>query len=60
MRVGLLLSILICNILCVSAKTTIGKMPERAERVSFISPNPDEELDWVLIIDDASKKYKRP
>ena len=33
---------------------------ERAERVSFISPNPGEELDWVLVIDDASKKYKRP
>lgn len=33
---------------------------EHAERVSFISPNPGEELDWVLIIDDASKGYKRP
>ena len=33
---------------------------ERAERVSFISPNPGEELDWILVIDDASKKYKRP
>lgn len=31
-----------------------------AELVSFISPNPGEELDWVLVIDDASKKYKRP
>ena len=37
----------------------IGRV-ERAERVSFISPNPGEELDWILVIDDASKKYKRP
>ena len=37
----------------------IGRV-ERAERVSFIPPNPGEELDWVLIIDDASRKYKRP
>ena len=33
---------------------------EHADRVSFISPNPGEELDWVLIIDDAIKRYKRP
>ena len=33
---------------------------ERAERVSFNTPTPGEELDWVLIIDDAGKKYKRP
>lgn len=37
----------------------IGRV-ERAERVSFISPNPGEELDWILIIDDASKKFKNP
>ena len=37
----------------------IGRV-ERAERVSFISPNPGEELDWILVIDDASKKYKNP
>lgn len=33
---------------------------EKGERVSFISPNPGEELDWVLIVDDAGRKYKRP
>ena len=33
---------------------------EKAEDVTFISPTPGEELDWVLVIDDASKKYKRP
>lgn len=33
---------------------------EHAERVSFISPTPGEELDWILVIDDASKKYKCP
>lgn len=33
---------------------------EKGERVSFISPSPGEEVDWVLIVDDAGKKYKRP
>ena len=33
---------------------------KKAESVDFISPNPGEELDWVLVIDDASCKYKRP
>ncbi|MGN1256898.1 MAG: putative collagen-binding domain-containing protein [Bacteroidaceae bacterium] len=37
----------------------IGKM-ERAQAVSFISPTPGEVLDWVLVIDDASKKYRKP
>lgn len=37
----------------------IGRV-EKGERVSFISPNPGEELDWVLVIDDASRGYKRP
>lgn len=33
---------------------------ERAERVSFVTPDPGEELDWVLIIDDATQNYRRP
>ncbi len=33
---------------------------ERGDQVSFISPNPGEELDWILIVDDASKKYRKP
>ena len=33
---------------------------ERGEAVSFISPDPGEELDWILVIDDASKGYRRP
>ena len=37
----------------------IGKV-ERAQTVNFISPTPGEELDWVLVIDDASKKYRKP
>ena len=37
----------------------IGRV-EKGERVSFISPTPGEEQDWVLIVDDASKKYKCP
>ena len=37
----------------------IGRV-EKGEHVAFISPTPGEELDWVLIIDDASKKFKRP
>ena len=37
----------------------IGKV-ERAQTANFISPTPGEELDWVLVIDDASKKYRKP
>jgi len=33
---------------------------ERGRQVCFISPDPGEELDWVLIVDDADKKYKKP
>lgn len=33
---------------------------ERAEAVDFISPTPGEMTDWILVIDDASKRYKRP
>lgn len=27
---------------------------------SFISPTPGEDLDWILVLDDASKKYPAP
>jgi hypothetical protein len=27
---------------------------------SFISPDPGENLDWVLVLDDASRGYKAP
>lgn len=27
---------------------------------SFISPTPGENLDWILVLDDASKKYPAP
>ena len=27
---------------------------------TFISPNPGEALDWILVLDDASKKYPAP
>lgn len=37
----------------------IGRI-DRAENVSFISPDPGEALDWVLIIDDASQRYRKP
>lgn len=37
----------------------IGKV-EHAQAVSFISPTPGEELDWVLVIDDASMGYRKP
>lgn len=37
----------------------IGRVA-RSGSVSFISPTPGEETDWVLVIDDASKKYGKP
>jgi hypothetical protein len=27
---------------------------------TFMPPDPGEELDWVLVLDDASKKYQAP
>ncbi|NJO70267.1 MAG: hypothetical protein HC830_14170 [Bacteroidetes bacterium] len=27
---------------------------------TFLSPNPGEILDWVLVLDDVSKKYPAP
>ena len=32
----------------------------REDRRSFISPSPGEALDWVLVLDDASKDYPAP
>ncbi|HUS37409.1 MAG TPA: glycoside hydrolase family 140 protein [Verrucomicrobiae bacterium] len=37
----------------------IGEFPNTGER-EFISPNPGEDNDWVLVLDDASKKYPAP
>lgn len=32
----------------------------RGDNVTFISPTPGEQTDWVLVIDLASAGYKRP
>lgn len=37
----------------------IGEFPNTGER-EFISPNPGEDMDWILVLDDASKKYPAP
>lgn len=37
----------------------IGQFPKTAER-EFISPTPGEELDWVLVLDDATKGFAAP
>jgi len=37
----------------------IGEFPNTGER-EFISPNPGEQLDWVLVLDDATKNYSPP
>lgn len=39
--------------------TSAGRFRNEGER-DFISPSPGEELDWVLVIDDAGKGYKAP
>ena len=39
--------------------SSAGKFRNEGER-DFISPSPGEETDWVLVIDDVAKKYKRP
>lgn len=36
-----------------------GEFPNTGER-EFISPNPGEQIDWVLVLDDAAKKYPPP
>lgn len=37
----------------------IGKYANSGTQ-SFISPTPGESLDWILVLDDASKKYAAP
>jgi Protein of unknown function (DUF4038)/Putative collagen-binding domain of a collagenase len=39
--------------------TAIGTFPNTAER-TFTPPDPGELLDWVLVLDDESKKYPPP
>jgi hypothetical protein len=39
--------------------TQLGKFSNVGTQ-SFISPEPGEALDWVLVLDDASKKYPAP
>jgi hypothetical protein len=36
-----------------------GDFPATATR-EFLSPNPDDDLDWVLVLDDATKNYPAP
>ena len=37
----------------------IGEFPNIGER-EFISPDPGEDIDWVLVLDDTSKNYPAP
>jgi hypothetical protein len=37
----------------------IGTYPNTGTR-TFLSPDPGENLDWILVLDDASKKYPAP
>lgn len=39
--------------------TSIGEFANTGER-EFITPDPGEHIDWVLVLDDASKKYPAP
>lgn len=39
--------------------TAIGTFTNEGEK-SFVSPNPGEMIDWILVLDDASKKYPAP
>ena len=41
------------------AATRIGELPNTGER-AFLSPDPGEDLDWVLVLDDAAKGYPPP
>ena len=38
---------------------SIGTFPNEGER-TFTPPNPGEMVDWVLVLDDASKNYPAP
>ena len=37
----------------------IGEFPNTGER-AFLPPDPGEQLDWVLVLDDAAKGYPPP
>jgi len=37
----------------------IGEFPNTGER-EFMPPDPGEQFDWVLVLDDASKRYRAP
>ncbi len=39
--------------------TTIGTFPNTGER-TFVPPDPGEMIDWVLVLDDATKGYGPP
>ncbi|MHB9028521.1 MAG: glycoside hydrolase family 140 protein [Candidatus Latescibacterota bacterium] len=39
--------------------TKIGSFPNTGER-TFISPDPGEHLDWILVLDDAARDYPPP
>jgi hypothetical protein len=39
--------------------TSAGRFPNTGERV-FTPPDPGEMIDWVLVLDDASKNYRAP
>jgi hypothetical protein len=39
--------------------TLIGEYPNTGER-AFKTPTPGEDLDWVLVLDDATKKFPFP
>jgi hypothetical protein len=38
---------------------SIGESSNSGDR-EFISPNPGEDVDWVLVLDDVAKKYPAP
>lgn len=40
--------------------TKIGKFVNDGKPRSFIPPMPGEAMDWVLVLDDAAKKYPAP
>lgn len=39
--------------------TSIGEFPNTGER-AFISPTKGEDMDWVLVLDDAGRKFPAP
>ena len=41
------------------AATRIGEFANTGER-AFVSPEPGENLDWVLVLDDAARNYPPP